>query len=79
MTILEDPEEFVMPICLPKNLQDVFENAAEYLVRGRPALLLERGSRILWRQCALVLKIVTMGKGVSNIILNLYNILIETS
>jgi hypothetical protein len=32
VTVLQNPEEFVLPICLPKSAADVFENADEYLV-----------------------------------------------
>jgi hypothetical protein len=32
VTVLQDPEEFVLPVCLPKSAADVFENADEYLV-----------------------------------------------
>ena len=32
VTVFQDPEEFVLPVCLPKLSEDVFDNVDEYLV-----------------------------------------------
>ena len=32
ITVIEDPESFVMPICLPKTSRQIFQDASEHLV-----------------------------------------------